>query len=221
MLVASPKRGRAALSGPALVFANLATRHVVEPADRTAVGPIALLSIHRVCAQALVAGRPVAPLSFGDTSLGSDRTCPARRHVRVSPGRSADRRRGGPAGAPLSRNSRTHAPVPCFGCSAGKTVPRPAMRGLRGARRRRRIAALSQLCMARVAPGVRPVARPCATLAAGRRFPARARGAFFGRASCLQGRCYRSRPTRNRARPACRGSTPTRSSSRPDYGRRR
>ena len=107
MLVASPKRGRAALSGPALVFANLATRHVVEPADRTAVGPIALLSIHRVCAQALVAGRPVAPLSFGDTSLGSDRTCPARRQSRVRAlfahpslvrGRSAPRRprRGGP-----------------------------------------------------------------------------------------------------------------------------
>ena len=64
-------------------LANLATRHVVEPADGTAVGPSALLSIHRVYAQALVAGRPVAPLSFGDTSLGSDRTCPAPRQLRV------------------------------------------------------------------------------------------------------------------------------------------
>lgn len=57
---------------------------------------------------------------------------PAPRHQRVSPRRSADRRRGGPAGAPLSRNSRAHAPVPCFGCSAGKAVLRPAMRGRRG-----------------------------------------------------------------------------------------
>ncbi len=77
--------------------------------------------------------RPAALLRFSEGSLGEIRHGPAPRQLRVSPARSADRRRGRPAGAPLSRNSRAHARVPCFACSAGKTVPRPAMRGLRGA----------------------------------------------------------------------------------------
>jgi hypothetical protein len=60
-------------------LARLATRRVVDPSNGIAIEPSALLSIHRVYAQAPLAGRTCGAASHGERSCGRNRLRPAHR----------------------------------------------------------------------------------------------------------------------------------------------
>ncbi len=72
----------------ALLFANLAHRRVIDQSVNPAVRPEDLLSVGGAYEQRPARDGATAPLSCGETSLGSDRTSPARRQMRVSGRRS-------------------------------------------------------------------------------------------------------------------------------------
>jgi hypothetical protein len=90
-----------------LLFATCATRRAVDPSDATAVGLKALLSIHRVYALPLVAGRTRSPALIA-------RQVSSSRSARTSCSPTAGNSTSGLTGCSNATVSRRGDPRHCF-----------------------------------------------------------------------------------------------------------